>query len=70
MPNMKEALVRKGLSVEIVDTPVPTPRADEVLIKVVVSGTNPKDWYVLCLTYHLLLELVRVNRVRMLTTAD
>ncbi|KOS39523.1 hypothetical protein ACN38_g9624 [Penicillium nordicum] len=44
MPNMKEALVRKGLSVEIVDTPVPTPRADEVLIKVVVSGTNPKDW--------------------------
>ncbi|KAL4926419.1 zinc-binding alcohol dehydrogenase family protein [Aspergillus undulatus] len=44
MPNMKEAIVHKGLSVKIVDTAVPTPRPDEVLIKVVVSGTNPKDW--------------------------
>ncbi|KAL4865408.1 hypothetical protein BDV12DRAFT_174674 [Aspergillus spectabilis] len=43
---MKEALVHKGPSVQIVDTPIPTPRPDEVLIKVVVSGTNPKDWKV------------------------
>jgi NADPH:quinone reductase-like Zn-dependent oxidoreductase len=46
MPNMKEAIVHKGVTVEIVDSPVPTPNADQVLIKVVVSGTNPKDWYV------------------------
>ncbi|KAL4783367.1 chaperonin 10-like protein [Aspergillus varians] len=41
---MKEALVHKGPSVQIIDSPTPTPRPDEVLIKVVVSGTNPKDW--------------------------
>ncbi|RHZ52740.1 hypothetical protein CDV55_100235 [Aspergillus turcosus] len=41
---MKEALVSKGPSVQIVDSPVPTPGPDQVLIKVVVSGTNPKDW--------------------------
>ncbi|KAL4972108.1 chaperonin 10-like protein [Aspergillus desertorum] len=41
---MKEAIVPKGLSVQVVDSPIPTPRPDEVLIKVVVSGTNPKDW--------------------------
>jgi NADPH:quinone reductase-like Zn-dependent oxidoreductase len=46
MPNMKEAIVHKGATVEIVNSPVPTPNADQVLIKVVVSGTNPKDWYV------------------------
>ncbi|KAL4914486.1 chaperonin 10-like protein [Aspergillus aurantiobrunneus] len=44
MSSMKEALVHKGPSVQIVDSPIPTPRPDEVLIKVVVSGTNPKDW--------------------------
>ncbi|KAG7293910.1 hypothetical protein NEMBOFW57_003970 [Staphylotrichum longicolle] len=41
---MKEALVSKGPKVQIVDTPVPTPNDDQVLIKVVVSGSNPKDW--------------------------
>jgi NADPH2:quinone reductase len=30
--------------VEIVEVPVPKPNADQVLIKVVCSGTNPKDW--------------------------
>jgi len=29
-----------------VDSPVPEPGADQVLIKVVVSGSNPKDWKV------------------------
>ena len=28
----------------IEDVPVPKPNADQVLIKVVVSGSNPKDW--------------------------
>ncbi|KAI1209337.1 GroES-like protein [Annulohypoxylon truncatum] len=41
---MKEAIVSKGLKVEIVDSPIPKPNADQVLIKVVVSGSNPKDW--------------------------
>jgi len=43
---MKEAIVQTDLSVQIVDSPVPTPNADQVLIKVAVSGSNPKDWYV------------------------
>jgi NADPH:quinone reductase-like Zn-dependent oxidoreductase len=43
---MKEAIVqsRSGVDVEIVDSPIPTPEATQVVIKVVVSGTNPKDW--------------------------
>jgi NADPH:quinone reductase-like Zn-dependent oxidoreductase len=27
-----------------VDSPIPVPNDDQVLIKVVVSGSNPKDW--------------------------
>ncbi|KAK9334105.1 chaperonin 10-like protein [Lipomyces starkeyi] len=42
---MKEAIVHGDpLHVEIVDSPVPIPGDDEVLIKVEVSGSNPKDW--------------------------
>ncbi|KAK3346578.1 alcohol dehydrogenase-like protein [Lasiosphaeria hispida] len=41
---MKEAIVSKGTKVEIVDSPIPEPNDDQVLIKVVVSGSNPKDW--------------------------
>lgn len=29
---------------EIVDVPIPAPAANQILIKVMVSGTNPKDW--------------------------
>lgn len=29
---------------QIVDSPIPEPGEDQVLIKVVVSGSNPKDW--------------------------
>ncbi|CAJ2499708.1 Uu.00g025610.m01.CDS01 [Anthostomella pinea] len=43
---MKEAIVAKGCKVEIIDSPIPKPNADQVLIKVVVSGSNPKDWKV------------------------
>ncbi|KAK3902635.1 chaperonin 10-like protein [Staphylotrichum tortipilum] len=43
---MKEALVSKGPKVQIVDSPIPTPNPDQVLIKVIVSGSNPKDWKV------------------------
>lgn len=30
--------------VQIIDEPIPEPGPKEVLIKVVVSGSNPKDW--------------------------
>ncbi|KAK4034868.1 alcohol dehydrogenase [Parachaetomium inaequale] len=43
---MKEALVSKGPQVQIVDSPIPTPNENQVLIKVIVSGSNPKDWKV------------------------
>jgi NADPH:quinone reductase-like Zn-dependent oxidoreductase len=43
---MKEAQVAKDLSVAIKDVEIPEPAADQVVIKVVVSGSNPKDWYV------------------------
>lgn len=43
---MKEAIVAKGPKVTIKDSPIPEPQTDQVVIKVVVSGSNPKDWYV------------------------
>ena len=42
--DMKEAIIAKGPKVTIRDVPVPKPNADQVLIKVVCSGSNPKDW--------------------------
>lgn len=41
---MKEAVVAKGPKVHIVDSPIPQPGPGQVVIKVVVSGSNPKDW--------------------------
>jgi NADPH2:quinone reductase len=41
---MKEAIVTKGPKVTIKDVPIPEPKADQVIIQVVVSGSNPKDW--------------------------
>ncbi|KAI4595821.1 putative secondary metabolism biosynthetic enzyme [Pestalotiopsis sp. 9143b] len=41
---MKEAIVAKGPTVTIIDSPIPQPKAHEVLIKVVYAGSNPKDW--------------------------
>ncbi|KXH68000.1 alcohol dehydrogenase [Colletotrichum salicis] len=41
---MKEAIFDGNLKVEIHDTPVPTPGPGQVLIKTIISGTNPKDW--------------------------
>ena len=41
---MKEAILHKGLRVEIIDSPIPTPDPAQVITKVVVSGSNPKDW--------------------------
>lgn len=43
---MKEAIVSKGPVVKLVDSEIPTPGPEQVIIKVVVSGSNPKDWKV------------------------
>jgi NADPH:quinone reductase-like Zn-dependent oxidoreductase len=50
---MKEAQVAKDLSVTVKDIAIPEPQANQVIIKVVVSGSNPKDWYVI---FHLVLS--------------
>ena len=42
--NMKEAFVGAGPKVKIVDSEVPKPGPDQVLIKVAVAAANPKDW--------------------------
>jgi len=42
---MKEVYVTNAAETKIIDSPVPKPGSDQVLIKVVVSGSNPKDWY-------------------------
>lgn len=42
---MKEAVVSKDLKVIIQDVDFPTiPSPDHLIIKVSVSGSNPKDW--------------------------
>lgn len=41
---MKEGLVHNTGAVSVRDAEIPTAAAGQVLIKVVVSGTNPKDW--------------------------
>ncbi|KAH7066376.1 chaperonin 10-like protein [Paraphoma chrysanthemicola] len=41
---MKEASVAKGPKVTINDIPIPEPKPHQVIIQVVVSGSNPKDW--------------------------
>jgi NADPH2:quinone reductase len=41
---MKEAITQVDLSVKIVDSPIPTPGTNEVVIKVVVAAANPIDW--------------------------
>lgn len=41
---MKEAIIHAGPKVEIVDSPIPNPQGDQVVSKVMVSGSNPKDW--------------------------
>lgn len=41
---MKEAIVHPDLRVELVDAKIPEPGPDQLVIQVVVSGSNPKDW--------------------------
>lgn len=41
---MKEAFVDVNIKVQVKDSPIPKPAPGQILIQVVVSGTNPKDW--------------------------
>ncbi|KAK5122948.1 fusarubin cluster-oxidoreductase [Meristemomyces frigidus] len=41
---MKEAVVGKGPKVQIIDSPIPKPGPNQVVTKVIYSGSNPKDW--------------------------
>lgn len=41
---MKEAIIDRDLKVSIRVVPKPKPGAGQVLIRVIVTGTNPKDW--------------------------
>lgn len=43
---MKEALIHKGPKVQIIDSPVPKAGPNQIVTKVVYSGSNPKDWKV------------------------
>lgn len=43
---MKEAVIRPGPKVDIIDCPIPKPEPGQVVIKIEVSGSNPKDWKV------------------------
>ena len=43
--NMKEAIVSRDLTVSLQDVDFPTlPSPNHLVIKVHVSGANPKDW--------------------------
>jgi hypothetical protein len=48
-PKMKEVFVSvdpssTALQSKIIDSPIPTPGPNQVVIRNVVAGTNPKDW--------------------------
>lgn len=41
---MKEAVQHSPLQIAVRDVGIPKPAPGQILIRVVVSGTNPKDW--------------------------
>jgi NADPH:quinone reductase-like Zn-dependent oxidoreductase len=41
---MKEVRIAKDITTTIDDVAIPEPQPDQVIIQVVVSGSNPKDW--------------------------
>lgn len=66
---MKEVINHAGPRVEIRESPIPEPNDDQVLIKVNVSGTNPKDWkgpdYAVTLTEGPIYELMKEMKAGM-----
>lgn len=41
---MRELLIHRGPQTESIDSPIPVPNDDQLVIQIVVSGSNPKDW--------------------------
>jgi len=41
---MKEVVIHEGPRAELIESPIPKAKEGQVVIKVEVSGTNPKDW--------------------------
>ncbi|KAJ4349465.1 uncharacterized protein N0V89_008080 [Didymosphaeria variabile] len=41
---MKELIIHEGPRVEQINSPIPVPKDDEIVIEVVVAGCNPKDY--------------------------
>lgn len=41
---MYEAVINAGPTAQLKESPIPSPNPNQVVIKVVVSGSNPKDW--------------------------
>ncbi|KAF1990275.1 groes-like alcohol dehydrogenase [Aulographum hederae CBS 113979] len=41
---MKEAIIQPDLSVKLIESPIPTSSAGQIIIKVVVAAANPIDW--------------------------
>ena len=41
---MKEAIVHPGGKVVIEENAIPQPAQDELLVRVIIAGTNQKDW--------------------------
>ncbi|KAF2124543.1 zinc-binding oxidoreductase-like protein ToxD [Dothidotthia symphoricarpi CBS 119687] len=41
---MKEARIAKDVVVTFEEVPIPEPEANQLVIRVIVSGSNPKDW--------------------------
>lgn len=43
---MKSAVIHAGPKVVVEDVPIPKPGPKQVLIQIIYSGSNPKDWKV------------------------
>ncbi|CRG83020.1 hypothetical protein PISL3812_00368 [Talaromyces islandicus] len=41
---MYDTVIHSGPVAEVIESPIPKPKPGQVVIKVVVSGSNPKDW--------------------------
>lgn len=41
---MLELIIHPGPKTEFIKSSIPIPNDDQIVIKVIVSGSNPKDW--------------------------
>jgi hypothetical protein len=41
---MKEAIVSRDPKVKIIDSPIPKAGPGQVVTKIAIAGSNPKDW--------------------------